>query len=272
MRILKTSLIFFLLAGIVGGLWAEDRNFPYRLTNKDYLILPLSFGLAVMGESMADGRAPITLEEIRGLDRKDVFFLDRTATYNMSFEWEERSDSYRDALVLAALFSLSVPPLLHARLSDTATVAVMFLETGFLMAGLTYMTKALVGRRRPYVYNTDFSAEQRHGMGAKDAVLCFFSGHTAAAFTAATFLSKVFSDIHGRSVWSTLLWGTTLSLAALTGYARVKAGQHYPTDVIAGAAVGFAVGYFIPRLHRKKKNDRISLLISPTRISLSLKL
>lgn len=272
MRIVKASLIVLLLAGITGGIWAEDRNFPYRLSNKDYLILPLSFGLAALGESMADGRAPITLEEIRGLDRQNVFFIDRTATYNMSFKWGERSDSYRDALVLAALFSLSLPPLLHARFSETATVAVMFLETGFVMAGLTYMTKALVGRRRPYVYNTDISAEQRYGMGAQDAVLSFFSGHTAAAFTAAAFLSTVFADIHGKSIWSTLLWGTTLTVAAMTGYARVKAGMHYPTDVIAGAAVGFAVGCFIPRLHRKKRNERISLLISPMRISLNLKL
>lgn len=63
---------------------------------------------------------------------------------------------------------------------------------------------------------------------------------------------------------------TSLTLAAMTGYARVKAGKHYPTDVIAAAAVGFAIGYLIPTLHKKKKGDQVSLVLLPDRIGLSL--
>jgi membrane-associated phospholipid phosphatase len=94
--------------------------------------------------------------------------------------------------------------------------------------------------------------EERHTIDSEDAFFSFYSGHVAAAFTAATFVSKVFTDIHGKSVWSTLLWGSSLSLASLTGYARVKSGMHFPTDALVGAAVGFAVGYLIPVLHKKK--------------------
>jgi membrane-associated phospholipid phosphatase len=78
------------------------------------------------------------------------------------------------------------------------------------------------------------------------------------------------TDIHGDSIWTKLLWGSSLTAAAMTGYARVKAGKHYPTDIIASAVVGFAIGYLIPTLHKKKKNDRVSLIISPNRIGICL--
>ena len=80
------------------------------------------------------------------------------------------------------------------------------------------------------------------------------------------------TDIHGDSVWTKILWGSSLTVAAMTSYARVKAGKHYPTDIIASAVVGFAIGYMIPTLHKKNKNDRVSLIIVPNRIGICLRL
>jgi hypothetical protein len=71
------------------------------------------------------------------------------------------------------------------------------------------------------------------------------------------------TDIHGDSMWTKLLWGTSMTIAAMTDYARIKAGKHYPSDIIASAVVGIAIGYMIPNLDKKKKNDRVSLVISP---------
>jgi len=253
----RAWIALLILVLLTNGLFAQDRPFPYELKNRDFLLLPLGLGMTVLGESLCDNYDPITFEEIRLLDRDDVNGLDR-------------SDQSRDILVYSSLFLLSVPPLLQAKLSETATVATMFLESCLFLSGFTFLTKATVGRRRPYLYNTSLSVEERHSIGGDDAYFSFFSGHTAAAFTAATFLSKVITDIHGDSIWTKLLWGSSLTLAAMTGYARVKAGKHYPTDVIAAAAVGFAIGYLIPTLHKKKMNDRVSLIISPNRIGLSL--
>ena len=33
------------------------------------------------------------------------------------------------------------------------------------------------------------------------------------------------------------------------GWLRVRAGRHYPTDVLAGAALGTFIGWLVPRLH-----------------------
>ncbi len=253
------------------GLFPQDRDFPYEFKKRDFLLLPLGLGMTMLGSSLCDNYKSITMEEIRLLDRDDVNGFDRSATYNWSPEWADRSDTYRDILAYSSILLLTVPPLFHAKLSETATVATMFLESCLFLTGFTYMSKATVGRKRPYVYNADLSVEERYAMGGSDAYFSFFSGHAAAAFTTATFLSKVMTDIHGDSIWTKLLWGTSLTVAAMTGYARVKAGKHFPTDIIASAVVGFAIGYMIPTLHKKKKNDRVSLIISPNRIGICLK-
>jgi membrane-associated phospholipid phosphatase len=39
-------------------------------------------------------------------------------------------------------------------------------------------------------------------------------------------------------------------VAALTGYLRIAGDKHYMSDVLTGAAVGSAIGYMVPRLHR----------------------
>jgi membrane-associated phospholipid phosphatase len=38
--------------------------------------------------------------------------------------------------------------------------------------------------------------------------------------------------------------------SALTGFSRVNTGHHFATDVITGFAIGAAVGYLVPALHR----------------------
>lgn len=38
--------------------------------------------------------------------------------------------------------------------------------------------------------------------------------------------------------------------AAFVGYERVCSGEHFPTDVLAGALVGASIGVLVPHLHR----------------------
>ncbi len=75
-----------------------------------------------------------------------------------------------------------------------------------------------------------------------DQSLSFFSGHAAicAATTAtATYLAFTRSPGTWRP-WVTLIAGTLLT--AGVSYERVRAGAHFPTDVIAGTLAGAGVG------------------------------
>jgi len=60
----------------------------------------------------------------------------------------------------------------------------------------------------------------------------FPAGHAATAFAGAVLLSAV----------AARLAPLFLGLAVLIGFSRVYDGVHYPTDVLAGAAIGAAVG------------------------------
>jgi undecaprenyl-diphosphatase len=60
----------------------------------------------------------------------------------------------------------------------------------------------------------------------------FPAGHAATAFAGATVLSYVVPRAAP----------VLFVVAALIGFSRVYVGVHYPTDVLAGAAIGVAVG------------------------------
>jgi membrane-associated phospholipid phosphatase len=265
--IMRKCITLSILLLPMTNLSAQDRQFPYELNNWDLFLLPAGIGLSSLSNNLVEKVDPITLEEIDSLDRNDVFGFDRCATNYWSLEWSERSDKYRDYLIYPTLLSF-VPSLLQGEFNNSVTMATMVVESYFLLRGATYLTKVAVQRKRPFLYNTDLSTEERF-RNDEDDVFSFYSGHTAVAFFTATFLSKVATDIYGEYTVTRFLWGSTLAVAALTGYARIRAGEHYPTDVVAGAAVGCAVGYFVPVLHRKETKHQFNLNVSNSMIGLT---
>lgn len=141
------------------------------------------------------------------------------------------------------------------------TLALMTSEVALLTLGVTTVTKSLVGRIRPYAYNRHLSHGERFRVTTeegRDVFSSFFSGHASMAFAAATFSSTLVSDIRVRSGWTHLTWGSTLGLAGLTAYARVRAGMHFPTDVMVGGLVGAGMGTLVARLHERSEEDEVA--------------
>ena len=96
--------------------------------------------------------------------------------------------------------------------------------------GVTYALKYGFDRRRPYVKYPD----RIHPIEVEDSP-SFPSGHTAAAFSLATSLSITYPKwyvIAPSSIW-----------ACGVGFARINQGVHYPTDVLAGAAIGVGCAF-----------------------------
>jgi len=269
MDIKKIYITLFILIFSINILYAQDDTFPYELKNQDLLLLPLGAGLSIWSEYLSGQTDHPDIYEIETLKRKKINGFDRCATYNWSSRWADRSDLSRNILIFSALLS-SIPSAIQGKFSHSITLGTMMVESLLLLRNITYVTKIITHRKRPYLYNTALSAEKRYEFYKEHTSFSFYSGHTSAAFLAATFLSKVTTDIYGHSAGTEILWGTSLTLAALTGYARVKAGMHYPSDVITGAVVGITIGYLVTSLHKKNTEDRIHMNISPHHINFCL--
>jgi membrane-associated phospholipid phosphatase len=144
----------------------------------------------------------------------------------------------------ATAFAVLDPILTGARDGWDALVvdAVMYAESTALTAALTDILKIAVRRPRPFDYAEPSTTNT-------DATLSFPSGHAsgvAAVAATATYLAFVRSPNTARP-WITLAIGAVLT--SLVGVERVRAGAHFPTDVIAGSILGGSVGVLVPHLH-----------------------
>jgi len=107
-------------------------------------------------------------------------------------------------------------------------------------AAATMAFKILVHRPRPMMYEvTPFTPDDGRG---------FPSSHTSISFAVASAYASI---LHRRGIAGShkLEIGALFATALTTGILRVVAREHFPTDVVAGAVLGFAVGWFTPMLH-----------------------
>ena len=121
---------------------------------------------------------------------------------------------------------------------------------------ITAVAKGTVGRARPFAAPGD-PDEFSPGHGFTNAAFASFpSGHTSAAFATATVLARELNVARPGSRWwvNPLLFGG----ASFVGFSRVYQRQHWPSDVVAGAALGTITGYEVVA-HARGDRSRIGL-------------
>ena len=124
-------------------------------------------------------------------------------------------------------------------LEDAAVMA----QTAAIDGALTQWLKVAVHRARPERY----TAQGATFTSIEDS-RSFPSGHASFAFAAAAAAASILQrrgELKSHKIETVLLFAA----AATTSVLRVSAHRHFPTDVIAGAALGSTVGWFIPQLH-----------------------
>ena len=137
--------------------------------------------------------------------------------------WATASDVGRDGLVIVALGLPSV----QGDWQGTKQAAFSIGASSLASTGL----KEIISEERPDGSN-DHS---------------FPSGHTSVSFAAA-------ATLHKRYGWQV---GIPAQLvAAFVGVARVKAHKHFVHDVVAGAVIGEASGWFLTR----RKDEKVQWL------------
>lgn len=73
----------------------------------------------------------------------------------------------------------------------------------------------------------------------------FPSGHSSGAFAAATLSNRNLDSIDMSRGWRQACQIGNLGLAGAVAWARVEGKKHYPSDVLAGAALGHFLSAFI---------------------------
>ena len=93
--------------------------------------------------------------------------------------------------------------------------------------------KALTDRARPAL----------HTLVAEPSSSSFPSGHAATSFACAVVLAGLVPRVRG----------VVIVLATLVALSRLYVGVHFPTDVLAGAAWGGAIGLGVLTLARRRR-------------------
>lgn len=200
----------------------------------------LTYGLSIPLQKKTPG---LSLDEIELLDPLSINKLDRYATLQSSEQARVASDI---ALRTALILPLGLLADANSR-NNYGVVSLMWLETLLINNGITRIVKLTARRSRPYTYNPMTGEALKIDPEAR---LSFFSGHasnTAAMsfFTAQTLIQNR-PDMRNKGV----IWASAATLPALTALFRVKAGKHFPSDVIVGYGLGALIGILVPNLHR----------------------
>ena len=103
--------------------------------------------------------------------------------------------------------------------------------TGPAAVGVNFAVKVATGRRRPLI-------EEHPPLARAPTKLSFPSAHATSSVAGATALGRV----------DPRLRPAVFGLAAAMCVGRPYLGMHYPSDVLAGAALGAALGSLVPNL------------------------
>ncbi len=128
-------------------------------------------------------------------------------------------------------------------------LTVMNLQATSAVFALARTGASIRGRARPDVHDcNDDGTFSDSCLGGPYS--SFPSGHTAAAFAGAGLMCAHHSRLAlwGDPVADASACVVPVGVAAATGATRLIAARHWATDVVAGAALGFGLGYGMPTL------------------------
>ncbi len=114
--------------------------------------------------------------------------------------------------------------------------------TVFVSLGLNSVLKLMVMRPRPFVVDNNITNLRPDTAGGYS----FPSGHTQTAATSYFSLYYFF-----KKRWLLI---AAIVITTLVAISRMYIGVHYFTDVLAGAALGIGISYFMVKLFEKVKN------------------
>lgn len=133
------------------------------------------------------------------------------------------------------------------------------LQSFIIGAGAAFAAKHLMHRPRPEQL---FDARYWQGPFHSFSYDAFPSGHSLRAFATATVIAGYYPD-------QPLVGLLGFTLAGLTAVGRLESGDHWPSDVFAGAVIGYAIGRSIVHFNQYK-SQKIQLSMDGNSVGLRL--
>lgn len=260
--ILKKTIIVLLCLSLSISLFSETKTDDNSTINYSPFELSADKEAIITSTSLA-----INLASFMFTDNinKDITNLDLNMDQINSFDklimnpYNETLDSIGDIFQYVSFFTPLA--LLATPYTEWLTIGVMYTESFLFTYGTKNLVKDIINRPRPFMYYDSIPTSYIEDF---DCLSSFPSGHTALAFTGAAFSSFVFSKYFNDSIWKLPVIIGSYTLATTTAVLRIASGNHFLSDVIAGAVIGTISGFGIPLLHLiNQSNQNIVLSITP---------
>lgn len=174
-------------------------------------------------------------------DPATVNAFDRFAAGNYNPGVGTAADATAVGIDVAALAAVA----LAEGFPNAAVDGTVVIESVMVANSLAIVMNFAMQRPRPRLYGDAAPADERTG-GL--AAMSSFSGHTANVFAATLASFQVLRRVASPAAAYGAL-GVGLALSSFVGVSRVVSGSHFPSDVLAGAAIGASVGWLVPALH-----------------------
>jgi len=251
MNMLRFALLL-LFSGLLVGV--QGQQSPYKLKVTYALTgAALGGGLSLSGHLYQRTIDPLSQAQLLALDPENIPSFDRVATR----VFRPQTSRISDIGLLAG--SLAPFVLLAGRKARQDWKAHLFIwwQVATWTDGLTTWTKALSLRPRPFTfyYAENYpmvSSDLEELVKERDSRFSFFSGHSSFTTASCFLAARMFADYYPDSRAKKWVWATAILLPATVAFLRVRAGKHYPTDVITGYLIGAGVGLAIPALYKRR--------------------
>jgi membrane-associated phospholipid phosphatase len=229
----------------------------YRI--KKSVDIPVFLGAAawdMYGFSQIAKKSDATPATVEALKKSDINWFDRWGVrpYNKSVDKLSYMPFYAAVPSPVLLFAID-----HRMRKDFWQLTFLYAEA-MAVTGVFYTSAVhYVSRYRPLVYSDESPIGERTRSNSRNS---FFAGHVALVGTSVFFMARTWADYHPESRWKWAVYSAAGVVTGLTGYWRHRAGEHFPSDILLGAAIGTASGLLMPVLHRVRliKDQHLTIL------------
>ena len=230
-------------------------NEVYKINNK--IDIPLTIATTaytLYGFSKIYSRDQTPESVILALNKENVNSFDRRVTGYRDLKAKDASDKlFYGSMPLPLIFLLD-----KEMRKDGFKLGLLYLQAVSSFGSLYATSAQIADRFRPYTYNPNENLGKRKGGGGRNS---FFAGHPGMVATVTFFSAKIYSDYHPNMKGKWILYTVAGAAAVTTGLLRVKAGEHFYSDIMVGIPVGVATGILVPHFHRNKnRNQKLTVL------------